>query len=71
MTTLEEKISGLPTIIIGNRTYIPYQAVTDTVAAFLFPNHVDEMDEDTYVAIVETRFHMFFNGVYPRGSATS
>lgn len=54
MTTLADKIAGLPTIIIGNRTYIPYLAVTDTVAAFLFPNHVDEMDEDTYVAIVET-----------------
>ena len=47
MTTLEDKIFGLPTIIIDNRTYIPYQAVTDTVAAFLFPNHVDEMDEDS------------------------
>jgi len=54
MIQLEDQITQLTTITIDNQSYLPFEAVTDTVAAFLFPNHTDQMDEVTYQQVVET-----------------
>lgn len=39
---------------MGDYHYLPIQAVTDAVAAFLFPDYADQMDEETYQKVVET-----------------
>lgn len=54
MDSLKNKITGLPPITVGDHHYLPTQAVTDAVAAFLFPDHADQMDEVTYQQVVET-----------------
>ncbi len=54
MDTLKNKITSLPTISVGKHSYLPCQAVTDIVAAFLFPEHGDQMNEVTYQQILET-----------------
>lgn len=55
MEKLKNHIAALPTIMVGGETYLSYQAVTDTVAAFLFPTHpADQVDEAGYQRILET-----------------
>jgi hypothetical protein len=52
---LDRQIDKLPTLTHGGRTYLAYTAVTDTVAAFLFPDHpLDSMDEAAYRLVLET-----------------
>lgn len=55
MEQLKTQIKTLPTITVGNKTYLSYQAVTDTVAAFLFPSlPPDQIDAAGYQRILET-----------------
>ncbi len=59
MEKLKNHIAALPTIMVGGETYLSYQAVTDTVAAFLFPKGLpalpaDQIDEAGYQRILET-----------------
>lgn len=55
MEKLKNRIAALPTIMVGGETYLSYQAVTDAVAAFLFPTHpTDQIDEARYKRILET-----------------
>lgn len=55
MKNLKTQIAALPTIQMGGETYLSYQAVTDTVAAFLFPNApIDQMMAVAYQQILET-----------------
>ncbi|MFQ5401737.1 MAG: hypothetical protein ACE5E7_19340 [Anaerolineae bacterium] len=55
MGKLKNHIAALPTITVGGETCLSYQAVTDTVAAFLFPTlPADRIDEAGYQRILET-----------------
>jgi hypothetical protein len=55
MKALKTQIKMLPTITLGDKTYLSYQAVTDTVAAFLFPAlPPDQIDAAGYQHILET-----------------
>ncbi len=61
MNTLQTQIAALPTLALGGRPYLSYQAVTDTVAAFLFPQSdapfphpARAMDATAYQRILET-----------------
>lgn len=55
MEKLKNRIAALPIIMVGGETYLSYQAVTDTVAAFLFPTlPADLIDEAGYQRILET-----------------
>ena len=55
MEALKTQIKTLPTITVGDERYLSYQAVTDMVADFLFPNHSpDQIDETGYQRILET-----------------
>jgi hypothetical protein len=55
MEELKTQITTLSTIAVGDKTYLSYQAVTDRVAAFLFPTHPsDQIDEAGYQRILET-----------------
>jgi len=55
MEELKAQIEALPIIKVGDKPYLSYQAVTDTVAAFIFstlpPNQIDEAK---YQRILET-----------------
>ena len=54
MNELKEHVAALPTLIVEGKTYLSYQAVTDTVAAFLFPAMPSrEIDEARYRRILE------------------
>jgi hypothetical protein len=53
--TKAHPLADLPPIIVDGRTYLSYQAVTDKVAAFLFPSlPPDAIDEAGYRRILET-----------------
>ncbi|MBK7916757.1 MAG: hypothetical protein IPJ94_10970 [Chloroflexi bacterium] len=60
MNTLQTQIAALPTLELGGWPYLSYQAVTDTVAAFLYPNGptsahpAPSMDAAAYQRILET-----------------
>jgi hypothetical protein len=59
MEKLKTRIATLPTIMVDGETYLSYQAVTDTVAAFLFPegaptHPAGQIDEAGYQRILET-----------------
>lgn len=59
MKELKEHITTLPTIMVGGETYLSYHAVTDTVAAFLYPEGsptlpADRIDEAGYQRVLET-----------------
>ncbi len=59
MKKLKEHINTLPTITAGGETHLSYQAVTDTVAAFLYPegnpiHPTDQIDEAGYQRVLET-----------------
>ena len=60
MNELKTKLAALPTFALGGRPYLSYQAVTDTVAAFLYPNGptaahpAPSMDAAAYQRILET-----------------
>lgn len=60
MNELKTRLAALPTIALGGRPYLSYQAVTDTVAAFLYPNGqtaahpAPSMDAAAYQRILET-----------------
>ena len=54
MKELKEHITSLPTILVGGETYLSYQAVTNAVAAFLFPAlPSDQIDATRYQRILE------------------
>ena len=54
MDQLSERIAALPTIEVGGQRYLSYQAVTDAVAAFLFPDvALAEISEVDYRQILE------------------
>ena len=55
MEELKTQIRMLPTTTVNSKAYLSYQAVTDTVAAFLFPIlSPDQIDEAEYQRILET-----------------
>ncbi|WP_420640501.1 hypothetical protein [Candidatus Leptofilum sp.] len=59
MKKLKTQIAALPTIQVDGETYLSYQAVTNTVAAFLFPQGpptrpTDQMDAVGYQRVLET-----------------
>jgi hypothetical protein len=55
MERLKNRIAALPTMMVGGETYLSYQAVTNTVAAFFFPSHpTDQIEEAEYRRILET-----------------
>jgi hypothetical protein len=55
MEKLKTKLAALPIHMAGSSPYLSYQAVTDTVAAFLFPNSsTDQMDAAAYRRVLET-----------------
>ena len=55
MEKLKNHLATLPTITVGGETYLSYQAVTNAVAAFLFPTlPADQIDEAGYQRILET-----------------
>jgi hypothetical protein len=55
MEKLKNHIATLPTITVGEETYLSYQAVTDAVAACLFPTlSSGQIDEAGYQQILET-----------------
>lgn len=61
MNQLKAAITALPTLEVGGRRYLSYQAVTDKVAAFLFangaavaPHPAGEIDTAAYQRILET-----------------
>lgn len=55
MNPLQKQIADLPTRLVGTQPYLSYQAVTNTVAAYLFPARpADQMDAATYQCILET-----------------
>jgi hypothetical protein len=58
MKKLKTQIAALPTIQVDGETYLSYQAVTNTVAAFLFPqgpptHPTDQMDSIGYQRVLE------------------
>ncbi len=55
MEVLKTQIKTLPTITVSDERYLSYQAVTDTVATFLFPSlPPDQIDANRYQRILET-----------------
>jgi len=59
MKKLKTLIAALPTIQVDGGTYLSYQAVTNMVAAFLFPQRTsthptDQMDAAGYQRVLET-----------------
>ena len=55
MNQLKQQLANLPTRIINGQPYLSYLAVTNTVAAFLFPGQSSEqIDEAAYQQILET-----------------
>jgi hypothetical protein len=52
MNALQAKLRDLPTIALGGRPHLSYQAVTDTVAAFLYPTV--PLDAAAYQRVLET-----------------
>jgi hypothetical protein len=55
MEDLKSQLAALPTVTASGRTYLSYQAVTDSVAAFLFPNLPPaQIDETAYRRVLET-----------------
>ena len=59
MKELKTQIAALPTIQVDGETYLSYQAVTNTVAAFLFPQRppthpTDQIDAVGYQRVLET-----------------
>jgi hypothetical protein len=55
MEKLKNHLADLPTLPVGGEDYLSYQAVTDAVAAFLFPTHpTGQIDEADYQRILET-----------------
>ena len=54
MEKLKTQLEALPPKKITGRQYLSYQAVTDTVAAFLFPNSpADQMEATAYQHVLE------------------
>lgn len=55
MEKLKNRIADLPAVTVGGKRYLAYQAVTDAVAAFLFPTlSLDQIDEVGYQLVLET-----------------
>jgi hypothetical protein len=55
MDNLRQQVAALPTLAVNGHHYLSYQAVTDTVAAFLFPDQASsQIDARTYQEILET-----------------
>ncbi len=55
MEQLKTRLAGLSTQLVAGKPYLSYQAVTDTVAALLFPNlATDQMAAAAYQQILET-----------------
>jgi hypothetical protein len=55
MDNLRQQVAALPTLAVNGHHYLSYQAVTDTVAAFLFPDQASsQIDAEAYQHILET-----------------
>src|SRR5690606_24168754 len=55
MEQLKNHIAALPTLTVGGETYLSYPAVTDVLAALLFPTlPADQIDAVCYRHILET-----------------
>ena len=55
MDNLKQQVVTLPTVAVNGHHYLSYQAVTDTVTAFLFPDQAaSQIDARTYQEILET-----------------
>lgn len=55
MEQLNKRLADLPLLKVGDKSYLSYQAVTEKVAAFLFPDRSsDQIDETGYRQILET-----------------
>jgi hypothetical protein len=55
MNHLKQQLAALPAFTVGGQQYLAYQAVTDTVAALLFPDiPADEIGEADYQHILKT-----------------
>jgi hypothetical protein len=66
MEALKSQLSLLPSITVGNETHLSYQAVTDTVAAFLFPTlPPNQIDDAKYQQILETAVSLCCELGYP------
>ena len=54
MNNLKQQIAALPTSQVGSCTYLSYRAVTNQVAAYLFPERaVEQVGEQDYQRILE------------------
>jgi hypothetical protein len=52
---LKQKVAALPLLAVNGHHCLSYEAVTDTVAAFLFPDQTEsQIDESDYQRILET-----------------
>lgn len=55
MQKLKTQLKTLPTKTLNGRQYLSYQAVTETVAAFLFPHRpIEQMDAHIYQQLLKT-----------------
>ena len=55
MNDLKQQVAALPHLAVNGCPHLSYQAVTDKVAALLFPDHAaDEIDAAAYQHILET-----------------
>ena len=62
MNQLKKQIADLPPIMVDNRCYLSYQAVTNAVAAYLFqagspahsPNQIDEAGYKRILEVADT-----------------
>jgi hypothetical protein len=55
MDDLTQQVAALPTLAVNGHHYLSYQAVTDTVAALLFPDQAtSQIDASDYQHILET-----------------
>jgi hypothetical protein len=49
MDNLKRQVAALPTLAVNGHHYLSYQAVTNRVAAFLFPDQASsQIDARTY-----------------------
>lgn len=55
MNPLKTQLANLPKLAMAGADYLSYQAVTDAVAAFLFPaSPAEQMDAQDYQRLLET-----------------
>ena len=55
MDQLKAELKKLPTITVGERSYVSHQTAVNTTAVFLFPDHAPEqIDAAKYTHILQT-----------------